>query len=101
MYNIVWTNAARADRFQIMDWYETILLNLAKEFDEEVSWIVREHIAKYPKIARIVYKNARKYPFKRFPYNLIYTVDELKEQILILAIVHNKREPKVWIDRVN
>ena len=100
MYSVFLTSEAQADRLQIMDWYDPILSKLAQEFYEEVSHKVEVFVAKYPKIAPIVYKNARKLPLKRFPYNLIYIIDETKKEIQILAIVHDKRDPRVWKNRI-
>jgi len=100
MYSVVLTEEAQADRLEIMDWYEAILSKLAQEFYEEVSQKVESIIVKYPKIAKVAYKNARKLSLIRFPYNLIYTIDETKKEIRILAIVHDKRDPKVWRNRI-
>ena len=94
------TRPAQADRLQVMNWYEAILSKLAIEFHEEVSQKVENIVAKFPKIARIVYKNARKLPINKFPYNLIYVVDDEKKEVKVLAIVHDKRNPSVWQNRV-
>ena len=94
------TRPAQADRLQVMNWYEAILSKLAIEFHEEVSQKVESIVAKFPKIARIVYKNARKLPINKFPYNLIYVVDDEKKEVKVLAIVHDKRNPSVWQNRV-
>jgi plasmid stabilization system protein ParE len=94
------TRPAQADRLQVMNWYEAILSKLAIEFHEEVSQKVENIVAKFPKIARIVYKNARKLPINKFPYNLIYVVDNERKEVKVLAIVHDKRNPSVWQNRV-
>jgi len=100
MYSVIMTRPAQADRLQVMNWYEAILSKLAIEFHEEVSQKVENIVAKFPKIARIVYKNARKLPINKFPYNLIYVVDDEKKEVKVLAIVHDKRNPSVWQNRV-
>jgi hypothetical protein len=40
----------------------------------------------------------RKRSLKRFPYHLIYLVQN--QELLILAIAHHKRDPFYWIDRL-
>ena len=40
------------------------------------------------------FAGARRHILRRFPYNVIYRVDE--EQIHILAIAHHRREPVYW-----
>jgi len=100
MYSAIWTKEAKADRFQVINWYEKILSKLAQEFNEEVSHKVQNIVEKYPKIAKNVHKNARKLSLNRFPYNLIYVVDDVRKEVRILAIVHDKRDPKVWRNRI-
>jgi len=100
MYNVILTRDAQTDRLEIMDWYEVILSSLAQEFYEEVSQKVQNVVAKYPKIARVAHKNARKLPLNRFPYNLVYVIDETKKEVQILAIVHDRRDPRVWKSRI-
>ncbi|MCL2417044.1 MAG: type II toxin-antitoxin system RelE/ParE family toxin [Bacteroidales bacterium] len=100
MYNVILTRDAQTDRLQVMDWYETILSRLAQEFYEEVSQKVENIVAKYPKIAPVIHKNVRKLSLSRFPYNLIYVVDDAKKEVQILAVVHDKRDPSIWQSRV-
>ena len=35
----------------------------------------------------------------RFPYGVIYSVDEQKSQVLILAVMHLHRQPGYWSER--
>jgi len=42
--------------------------------------------------------NTRKATLKKFPYNLIYSVE--KDMIYIIAVAHHHREPEYCIDRV-
>jgi plasmid stabilization system protein ParE len=35
----------------------------------------------------------------RFPYGVIYSVDEQKSEILILAVMHLHRQPGYWSER--
>lgn len=41
----------------------------------------------------------RVYPFRRFPYSLVYRVDEAAGP-QIYAVAHHSREPDFWRDRV-
>jgi len=100
MYSVIFTAEAETDMLHVVNWYETILSKLAQEFHEEVSHKIENIVAKFPKIAPTIYKNARKMSLNRFPYNLVYTIDDEKKEVQILAIVHDKRNPSVWQDRV-
>lgn len=35
----------------------------------------------------------------RFPYGVIYSVDEQKSELLILAVMHLHRQPGYWSER--
>jgi len=100
MHSIIWTKEAKADRLQIINWYESILSKLAQEFNDEVSQKINKIVVPFPKIARVAHKNARRLSLDQFPYNLVYTIDDEKKEVQILAIVHDKRNPSVWQDRV-
>ncbi|MCL2417247.1 MAG: type II toxin-antitoxin system RelE/ParE family toxin [Bacteroidales bacterium] len=100
MYNVIFSEDAEIDTEQVMDWYENIYPKLGSDFYDEVLKKIENIVVKYPKIAQIVYRNARKLSLNRFPYNLIYTIDDTKKEVQILAIVHDKRDPSVWKNRV-
>jgi len=100
MYSVIFATEAETDMLHVVNWYETILSKLAQEFHEEVSHKIENIVAKFPKIAPTIYKSARKMSLNRFPYNLVYTIDDEKKEVRILAIVHDKRNPSVWQNRV-
>ena len=99
MYNVLPSKDAEIDVKEILEWYENICPKLGADFYDEVLMKFETIVAKYPKIAQIVHKNARKLSLNRFPYNLIYTIDETKKEVRILAIVHDKRDPRIWKNR--
>jgi len=41
----------------------------------------------------------QKYRLKQFPYKIIYIVEN--DQILVLAVAHDRRRPGYWQDRLN
>lgn len=51
-------------------------------------------ICTYPLRYRKTYKNLREVALKKYPYNIIYNVDENKKLITIISIYHHKRNPK-------
>ena len=56
-------------------------------------------ISEHPEAFQMVYRSARRYVLKRFPYNLIYVVTE--NAVEVIALVHGSRRPKVWKRRVS
>lgn len=40
------------------------------------------------------YKNFHEFKLKKYPFTIIYTIDETDKEIIVSAIYHNKRSPK-------
>ncbi|MGC4234525.1 MAG: type II toxin-antitoxin system RelE/ParE family toxin [Niabella sp.] len=47
-----------------------------------------------PKRYRNTHKNLRELSLKKYPFNLIYYIDDKKHIIVIISIYHHKRSPK-------
>lgn len=85
------------------------------EIDEAVSWYQKQSddqdlkfldelaraigvITAYPLIAAEIEQDIRIFFLARFPYSVIYGIDS--DGIVIIALAHQSREPRYWIDRV-
>ena len=53
----------------------------------------------YPLLATQIEPEIRRLLFVRYPYSLIYGIEE--EAIVIVAVAHQQREPRYWIDRAS
>lgn len=53
-----------------------------------------------PYIYRNIHKNLRELSLKKYPYNLIYFIDENKQLITITSLFHHKRNPKNKYDKL-
>ncbi len=51
-------------------------------------------ICAYPYRYRNIYKNLRELFVKKYPYHIIYYIDEANKMITITSIFHHKRNPK-------
>jgi plasmid stabilization system protein ParE len=40
------------------------------------------------------YKNLRELPLKKYPYHVIYYIDDVRSIVVIVSIFHAKRNPK-------
>jgi len=99
MYKIEYRNEAIADIREIMAWYEGQKENLGTEFRVELEERILL-LKRYPKIAQVVAKNIRRIALKRFSaYGVFYSVNEQKQDVQILAIMHSSRNPKHWKNR--
>jgi hypothetical protein len=52
-----------------------------------------------PSAFAVRYKNVRIAHTKIFPYNIHYYIDEIKVQVVIIGIVHNKRNDALFLKR--
>ena len=78
-------------------WYENELQGLGLQFVSELehgfdaisyapsTWVTFEH-------------GFRRYILARFPFSIIYK--EKEEEVFILAVMHNSRNPEYWKERV-
>lgn len=86
-------NRAQADR-DIVDaasWYEEQKQGLGHEFLDELESMLA-YIEAEPLIFQMHYKGIRQAPMQRFPYVLLYQVeDELT--IILLAVFHTGQNP--------
>lgn len=79
--------------------YEDKQRGLGVRFKDEVKEDL-EIIQKYPLSFSILFKNARKKSLDKFPFQIIYTVDEEKYEIAVIAIWHLKRNPDLLESRI-
>ena len=63
------------------------------EFTKTISRIVEA-----PERWRIIQGNVRKLNLKRFPYAVVY--ETRQESIYVIAVMHLRRQPFYWINRV-
>jgi plasmid stabilization system protein ParE len=58
-----------------------------------------ERIKANPGMWPIMDHQVRRCLVHRFPYSVIYSVDEQKSELLILAVMHLHRQPGYWSER--
>lgn len=80
-------------------WYEEKSPGLGKDFIEELetSYVA---IEKMPETWPLLTKRIHRYILKRFPYGVLYII---RNEVIIevIAVMHLKRNPGYWKDRVN
>lgn len=90
-------DAAEAELTEAVAYYDGKALGLGDQFLAEVKSATR-NIEEYPEIAPIVDLGVRAKLLVRFPYSLVYVVDE--NGLFILAVAHQSRRPTYWADRL-
>jgi plasmid stabilization system protein ParE len=100
-YTTLFSPEANNDLTDILGWYTTqYSVDTKKRFIVEVSNTLKS-LSKSPKAYSIRLKNARCAPMKKHPYNVYYWVDDSDKTVNIFAILHQKRNPEAWKERIN
>jgi plasmid stabilization system protein ParE len=90
---VVLRPAARAEFDEAFDWYEQQRAGLGVAFAEAVQAVL-DRLATMPEALNVVFQDVRRAVVKRLPHSVFYRVEP--DQVTVLAIFHNKRDPKVW-----
>jgi plasmid stabilization system protein ParE len=77
--------------------YEAATTELGKDFLDDVQRVI-DSLREHPYLGLGVDPKLRRMPLRRFPFNLIYSVEST--EILIVAVAHHGRRPGYWKDRV-
>ncbi len=97
-YSIIIRPEAEDDLIDVYNWYEEQSRGLGMDFLRCIDASLNS-IQHYPEMYQKIHKNIRRTFIRRFPYGIFYLVDE--DKIVILAILHVKRDPKLWKKRIS
>jgi len=90
MYKVFYLDEVDNDIAVAKQWYAEQQNNLDVRFVAAVKETV-SNILKMPSAYAVRYRNIRIARTKIFPYNIHFYIDETKAQVVIIGIVHNKR----------
>ena len=88
---------ARAELRDAISYYNSKSAGLGREFAAEVKRATRR-ITKLPNAWSPISQNARRFLLRRFPYGIIYLVEN--DSVFIVAVMHLSRDPVVWEERL-
>ena len=94
---LIITPEAEEDLADAKAWYERQRAGLGTRFVLSVEAAL-DHIGRTPQAASEVLPGVRRVVVRRFPYGVIYRVDP--DQIAVIAVYHNKRDPRGWQSRI-
>ena len=94
--SVVLRKKARAEFDLAVDWYERREGGLGAEFADRIQ-AVFDRIAAAPEIHATVHRDIRRALVRQFPYSVYYRIKA--ERLVVLAVFHNKRDPKIWKSR--
>jgi plasmid stabilization system protein ParE len=96
MYNVFFVPEAQAELDEAYLYYEQQQKGLGRIFVEAIRK-TQNRICRFPSAWQPLSINTRRALVSRFPFGIIYTVDE--DEIIIIAIAHLHRKPFYWIGR--
>jgi plasmid stabilization system protein ParE len=79
-----------------IDYYEAREVGLGYDFALEVNSAIQRIVA-YPRSWPALDGDVRRCQTSRFPYGVLYAVEE--SQVLVVAVMHLRREPEYWKHR--
>ncbi|MBI2304308.1 MAG: type II toxin-antitoxin system RelE/ParE family toxin [Chloroflexi bacterium] len=93
---IIFTRYAKQELEDAVRYYELEYSGLGKRFKEEVERAALR-IAEYPQAWSVDRGDVRKCLLHKFPYKLLYSIEE--DHILVIALAHQHRKPDYWVAR--
>jgi plasmid stabilization system protein ParE len=80
-------------------WYEEQRNQLGLEFIQTIETAITTILAT-PERFQVVGDGVRIFRVKRFPYYVYYRWDEHRDHVLIVAVMHQRRRPDCWRNRL-
>ena len=94
--NVIFTELAAKELMDAQSLYEMEIQGLGKAFLTEIKKAI-DRISRFPEAWPVLTTEIRKCVVRKFPYNLVYSIE--KDFILILAVAHQHRKPFYWIEK--
>lgn len=95
--NFYFLQPAKEELEEAVAYYEKQKAGLGVEFAQEIADTI-QRILDHPEAWEKLSKNTRRCKTKRFPYGIIYSVQN--EGVCFIAVMHLHRKPGYWKGRV-
>ena len=98
-YRLCYFDEVKFDVKEAKIWYKKQRAGLEKRFAASIK-ITLSRIKENPFMYAVQYNNIRIARPKIFPYNIYFYVDNMNVNVIIIAIIHNKRDRSVVFKRL-
>ncbi len=92
-YKIIVNELAFQDLDEVIEWYESQSQGLGIDFLAKFN-DARAFLKSHPSIYQKIEREFRRLRMKRFPYAVYFKIYEEKNEVLVVAVWHQKRERK-------
>jgi len=93
---VIFSKYAKQELEDAVHYYELEYTGLGKRFREEVR-MAALRIAEYPQAWSAEQGDVRKCLLHKFPYKLLYSIEE--DHVFVIAVAHQHRKPDYWVER--
>lgn len=97
-YRLIIDPAARLDIIESIRWYNEQKPGLGQLYYNSVKQTMKL-IKKGPLMFQLRYKMLHMAPLEKFPFMILYQVDQAKNLVAVAAVLHTSRNPKIWEER--
>lgn len=97
-YPVVLTPGANDDFLESLNWYGEQQPRLEARFYAAISDTI-ERIAENPRLFQVRKKSVRAAVVEKFPFLVFYKVETQRKRVVVLAILHQSRNPRIWMKR--
>jgi plasmid stabilization system protein ParE len=99
MPTIEFLDAAEIEAAEAVEWYEREA-GLGSDLRHQIE-ISINRIIKNPNAFPVIYRsNVRRILTNKFPYSIIYRVEE-DDTVLVITVFHHSRNPIIWKGRID
>ena len=95
--NIRFLSLTEQEIDEAVAWFDEQVEGKGTDFLDALDRVIRL-VKAYPFASPEIEPDIRRCLFARFPYSLIYGIEE--QTIVVIAVAHHRRTPRYWVDRV-
>lgn len=92
MYSVIFHPLAEKEFFESFEYYENQISGLGNDFIKTIDKTI-DIIRKDPQIFPFKHKKLQEAILKKFPFVIVYKVNEKQKTIFILSVFHTSRNP--------
>jgi hypothetical protein len=95
--NVRFLTLAQQEVDEAVVWFDERVEGKGIAFLDELDRVVRL-VKAYPLASIEIEREIRRCLFARFPYSLIYGIED--DMIVVIAVAHSRRSPRYWVERL-
>ncbi|MBI5916628.1 MAG: type II toxin-antitoxin system RelE/ParE family toxin [Bacteroidetes bacterium] len=92
-YSIAIKKQAQQALWEAMDWYEAQSAGLGAALSQEF-YDYLQKLTENPHRFMVVFDPFRRMLLKKFPYQVVFAIDEKRQRVVVMALWHDRRDPE-------